>query len=72
MVAPEQVITCQQKMEKREADWQLHSFGNTYNALTNPKANDPKFGTVYNKLSDQRSWKLTIDFLRENFTSSEY
>ena len=57
------------KWDKRKADWQLHSFGNTSHAFTNPNANDPDFGTVYHKLSDQRSWKLALDFLRETFTS---
>ncbi|MGQ4002120.1 dienelactone hydrolase family protein [Francisellaceae bacterium CB300] len=69
MVSPEQVNKFQREMEKRKADWQLHSFGNTSHAFTNPNANDPEFGTVYNKLSDQRSWKLALDFLRETFTS---
>ena len=68
MVSPEQVHIFQQEMETRKADWQLHTFGNTYHAFTNSKANDIEFGTVYNKLSDQRSWKLALDFLRENFT----
>ena len=69
MVPPEQVNSFQQEMESRNADWQLHSFGNTFHAFTNPNANDREFGTVYNKLSDHRSWKMALDFLRENFTS---
>lgn len=68
MVPPEQVIAFQQEMESRSADWQLHTFGNTYHAFTNPNANDIEFGTVYSRVSDQRSWKLAIDFLKENFT----
>lgn len=68
MVPPEQVIAFQQEMESRSADWQLHTFGNTYHAFTNPNANDIESGTVYNRSSDQRSWKLAIDFLKENFT----
>ena len=54
-------------MDKRKADWQLHSFGNTYHAFTNPNANDPEFDTVFNKLSNKRAWKLAEDFLREVF-----
>jgi dienelactone hydrolase len=67
MVSPERVNAFQQEMETRKADWQLHNFGNTFHAFTNPNANDRGFGTVYNKLSDQRSWKLALDFLRESF-----
>lgn len=68
MVTPEQVLNFQREMESRKTDWQLHTFGNTYHAFTNPKANDIEFGTVYNKVAEQRSWKLATDFLRENFT----
>ena len=69
---PEQVNKFQQEMDKRKADWQLRTFGNTYNAFTNPNANDPEFGTVFNKLSNKRAWKLAEDFLREAFVSSYY
>ncbi|AEB28021.1 dienelactone hydrolase family protein [Francisella hispaniensis] len=72
MVPPEQVNKFQQEMDKRKADWQLHSFGNTYHAFTNPNANDPEFGTVFNKLSNKRAWRLAEDFLREAFLSSYY
>ncbi|AJI59319.1 dienelactone hydrolase family protein [Francisella tularensis subsp. holarctica LVS] len=53
----------------RKADWQLYTFGNTYHAFTNPNA-DHEFGTVFNKLSNKRAWKLAEDFLRETFISS--
>lgn len=56
-------------MDMRKADWQLHTFGNTYHAFTNPNA-DHEFGTVFNKLSNKRAWKLAEDFLRETFISS--
>lgn len=72
MVPPEQVNKFQQEMDKRKADWQLHSFGNTYHAFTNPNANDPEFGTIFNKLSNKRAWRLAEDFLREAFLSSYY
>lgn len=64
-----QVNKFQQEMDKRKTDWQLHTFGNTYHAFTNPNANDHKFGTVFNKLSNKRVWKLAEDFFREAFVS---
>lgn len=70
MVPPEQVNNFQQEMDSRKAEWQLHSFGNTYHAFTNPNANDIEFGTVFNKTSNNRAWKLAEDFLRENFVRS--
>lgn len=68
MVTPEQVNRFQQEMNKRKAEWELHTFGNTYHAFTNPNANDPEFGTVFNKTSNRRAWKFAEDFLRESFT----
>ncbi|MBK2109585.1 dienelactone hydrolase family protein [Francisella tularensis] len=70
MVPPEQVNKFQQEMDMRKADWQLHTFGNTYHAFTNPNANDLEFGTVFSKESNKRAWKLAEDFLRETFISS--
>jgi dienelactone hydrolase len=49
------------------ADWQLHAYGNTMHAFTNPDANDPGFGTVYSKQADNRSWAAMCNFLAELF-----
>jgi len=47
------------------ADWQIHVYGGTMHAFTNPKANDPDFGTVYNAAADRRAWASTMAFLAE-------
>lgn len=47
------------------ADWQIHVYGGTMHAFTNPKANDPNFGTVYNAAADRRAWASTMAFLAE-------
>lgn len=47
------------------ADWQIHVYGGTMHAFTNPGANNPSFGTVYNAAADRRSWVVTADFLEE-------
>lgn len=65
MVPPEQVNKFHQEMDSRNADCQFHSFSQTYHAFSNPEANDPNFGTIYNDLSNKRSWKLAENFLRE-------
>ena len=56
------------EMNGRGADWQLHSYGRTMHAFTNPQANDPGFGTVYNETADKRSWRTLMQFLDEIFT----
>lgn len=65
MATPEQGIALGHELTQRGADWQLHFYGSTLHAFTNPEANDKAFGTVYNPLTDVRSWRLAQDFLNE-------
>lgn len=67
MAKPESVIAFAKEMTEAGADWQLHAYGHTMHAFTNPQANDPSFGTVYNAVADARSWRAMVDFLRELF-----
>ena len=67
MVGQDQIDSFSNEMTEKNADWQLHVFGNAMHAFTNPEANDPGFGTVYNKEADERSWKMLIDLLKEIF-----
>ena len=57
----------QKEMTAASADWQLHSYGNAYHAFTSPDANDPDFGTQYNKEADTRSWQSMHNFFSEIF-----
>ena len=63
----DQVIALEQELTAAGADWQLHAYGNTMHAFTNPVANDPGFGTVYNAVADKRSWYSMVGFLNEIF-----
>jgi dienelactone hydrolase len=65
MVTPEQVLAFSEEMTRAKADWQMHIFGNTMHAFTNPDANDPSFGTVYSQLADSRAWQLMKNFFQE-------
>ncbi|MEP1593728.1 MAG: dienelactone hydrolase family protein, partial [Halieaceae bacterium] len=49
------------------ADWQVHAYGNTLHAFTNPQANDPDMGTIYNADAERRSWQALGNFLTELF-----
>jgi dienelactone hydrolase len=70
MAPTEDVVAIQKELTAAEADWQLHSYGNTMHAFTNPQANDPSFGTVYNAKADSRSWLTLIQFLNESFSAN--
>ncbi len=65
MVPVEAVIDLQNELTEAGADWQIHAYGNTMHAFTNPKANDPSFGTVYSENADRRSWQTLLNFLQE-------
>lgn len=67
MVPPEQVAEFEREMTKAQADWQFHIYGNTMHAFTNPNANDPDFGTVYEGRADRRSWLEMVNFFTEVF-----
>ncbi len=68
MATPEQVLAFAEEMKAAGADWQLHANGNTMHAFTNPAANDPDFGTVYNASANQRSWQSLENYLAELFS----
>lgn len=67
MVPPEQVLDLANELTEAGADWQIHAYGNTKHAFTNPNANDPDFGTVYDKTADARSWTTMKNFFEEIF-----
>ena len=67
MATPEQVVSFAEEMTALGADWQVHGYGNTLHAFTNPEANDPDHGTVYNGDAERRSWQSLQLFLAEIF-----
>ncbi len=67
MATPDDVKALAEEMTARNADWQLHGYGGTMHAFTNPAANDPDFGTVYNETAANRAWAAMENFLAEIF-----
>lgn len=67
MASVEQVSGLQKELTRAGADWQLHSYGHTMHAFTNPVANNPDFGTVYQAVAERRSWQAMQNFLTEIF-----
>jgi dienelactone hydrolase len=47
MATPDDVMDFSKEMTSAKADWQLHAYGSTMHAFTNPHADNPDFGTVY-------------------------
>jgi len=59
-ITPESVLTFEQEMTKRKADWQVHVYSNTVHGFTEPKA-----GEKYNPSSDKRSWLSMKNYFDE-------
>lgn len=65
MATPEQLLALENELTRHGADWQVHVYGHTKHAFTNPAANDPARGTVYEPSADRRSWSALRTFLDE-------
>lgn len=68
MATPDSVLALSREMTAAHADWQIHAYGNTVHAFTNPAANDRNRGTVYDAAADRRSWVAMTNFLNELFS----
>lgn len=68
MVPPASVLELAAELTAAGADWQIHAYGNTVHAFTNPQANDPQMGTVYSATADRRARAALLNFLDELFS----
>ena len=67
MAKPEALTGFCDEMTAAGADWHVQAYGNTMHAFTNPNANDPDFGTVYNAAADRKSHRAMEHFLADLF-----
>jgi len=67
MVPPEQVLAFQTEMSEAGADWQVHVYGDTVHAFTNPNANDKANGVQFNSIVNDRATQSIQNFLIELF-----
>ena len=67
MATPDQVVELAAEMTAMGADWQLHGYGNTMHAFTNPAAHEPGAGKQFSESADRRSWAAMESFLVELF-----
>ena len=68
MVPHQDVNELANELTKANADWQIHAYGNTSHAFTNPLANSPEDGMAFNKNSNNRSFAAMRNFLEEIFS----
>jgi dienelactone hydrolase len=65
LAPPEDVFSVAREFSAAGADWQLHAYGNTVHAFTNPNANNREGGMQYDEAADRRSWHALEEFLGE-------
>jgi len=67
MVTPKHVNDFCKEMTDAGVDWQMHMYGHTQHAFTNPQAHDKTLGTIYNAQAEHRSLQAMSNFLQELF-----
>jgi dienelactone hydrolase len=67
LATPDSVLALGEELSQMGADWQIHGYGGTKHAFTNPAANDNDRGTIYDAAADGRSWLAMKNFLAEKF-----
>lgn len=65
LVSAEDLERVRKEMTAAGVDWQIHIFGNTMHAFTNPIANNPSTGALYNPRSSLRAWIAMQNFFAE-------
>lgn len=67
MVPPQQLNEFCEEMTEAKVDWQVHQYGLTKHAFTNPNAHDPDLGLIYNPGVASRAMQSMKNFLQEIF-----
>lgn len=65
LAPPDDLLAVAREFTAAGADWQLHAYGQTVHAFTNPKANNRAGGMQYDQAADRRSWHALEEFLAE-------
>jgi dienelactone hydrolase len=65
MAPPEDVLAVARELTAAGADWQIHAYGQTVHAFTNPAAQSRAAGMQYDEAADRRSWHALEEFLAE-------
>jgi dienelactone hydrolase len=65
LAPPEEMLAVAREFTSAGADWQLHAYGHTVHAFTNPQAHNRNGGFQYDEAADRRSWHSLEEFLGE-------
>ncbi len=70
MAPPDHLRALATELTEAGADWQVHAYGRTMHAFTNPHVAAPERGLAYNPTAARRAQASMIGFLEEVLTSS--
>lgn len=65
LVSLDDIVNIQNEFASKGIDWQMHIYGKASHAFTNPNANEPQSGLVYDPLAEKRSLRSMKQFLNE-------
>lgn len=66
-VSLQDILNLQKDLTEGRVDWQMNTYSRTAHSFTDPKANHPEAGMVYNPLTTQRAWEAMRYFFSEIF-----
>jgi dienelactone hydrolase len=65
LAPPEDLLAIAREFTAAGADWQVHAYGHTVHAFTNPLAHNRAGGMQYDEAAERRSWHALEEFLSE-------
>lgn len=68
LAPPESVVALGQELTRKQAPWELVAYGHTGHAFTNPLANDPAKGLLYNPDANALAWTRMLAWLKAAFS----
>lgn len=67
LVSKTDIEKIQNELTLAHVDWQMHIYGRTKHAFTNPLADDDSMGLIFNNKASVRAWKSMENFFSELF-----
>lgn len=67
MAPPDHMLELCKELEAADCDFQVHAYGRAVHAFTNPEANMPAMGAVYDAATDKRAMRSMRDFFADLF-----
>lgn len=66
-VTQDDLTSLENELTQAKVDWTLTIYGHTSHAFTNPEANNPSRGLLYNEKAARRSWTAMQQFFDDIF-----